>query len=297
MSLPRKQIEQIEKLLRRVTGDEPPAQLAVLRHVVEGKQAGTVGRWSLLAAVDVTQHQALATEIVTAAQQDAEAAGGKQEYICVVTAGDGVDAEVLGRARFAVHGINTETAFELRDQGAVSEPPTDRGVVQMLMRQNEAKDKALVQVFGSTLGYVTRLVESQREEIEIYKADHMNALNLIRDLTLAERTAKREDEQFEREQNRLDEAMNQGFPLLKTALTYLAASKGGPAGKLVAAAERVKVVADHFTPEDIAAMGATLPPAKRAALNAFYESALEQSIADKSDKSEGEEGNGIDEHH
>lgn len=172
----------------------------VLRHVqADGKHGSEVGTWSVPAdekdggtAAD-RNPDALADRIIETAEQDAGALGSVQRYL--LSAWFAGEDRPSGRFAFRASGAEDEDE-DADGSEALTEPPSMRGMLQQLMRHNEALMRSSVGQTMHVMEMQTRIIRSQDETVQKLVGEKMETISMVEEL----RTKKHERELAEQEQ-------------------------------------------------------------------------------------------------
>ena len=234
------------------------------------------------APVDVED---LATQIESAAYDDAEGIGGMQRY-CVLAF---VAKEKAPRRRFTFRML----ADEEDDSGAPSEEPTAKGHLTQLMRHNEALMRTVQMAIGSVLTNQSRTIESQAQAIA--DADKRRLAMFETHEQLLSRQADRdlEREKFERQEEMVREGFELGKALFPTIVNKVTGKPLLPE-TTTPGYEAIRKVFASMTESEQGAMMQfmmSLRPSNRIALQTFIEAMM--AAEDEAEKKEsGDAANG-----
>lgn len=161
-------------------GSEPKAKALVVKHRAANGKMQDIGQWEL-AAVKEDDWKLIAEEVCEGIVDDAEGAGGVQQYICSMVDADGGQISRLP-LRVAAE-VDEEDGFE-------SEPATQKGLLAMFMRHLEAKERVMTGSFATIL-------RASQEQVNALSAVVIDATN--RSMDLMRRQEELISQQHERE--------------------------------------------------------------------------------------------------
>jgi len=177
MSINRKKLE---TFIRRqlVTGAEDnPVYRMTLRHAMGGNKAAVV--------VDLEvspnhSYMELASRFEEAATDDAEGLGGLQSYV-LASYYTSYPEKIRERFSFRL-SVQTEDD-DVVDQ---TEAPTERGIVQQLMRHNEANARVMTMGMAEVVRQQNRMIERIANQNDSLMDKHFNVLDLYEKMMMAE---------------------------------------------------------------------------------------------------------------
>jgi len=183
--------------LIKVRTEEKKISKFVLRHAAPGAKGNEVDSWSHDSRMEDDDIQTLANEMVMRAQTDADGLGPGVHRYTVST----VLAKGSSGARFM---FRLRAVEESDDEIAGEDSPTTKGLLQQLMRHNEANQRLLAQSLGAIIGKQTQQLDrvyARMEKLEDERATTFLALEEAktdqhtRDMELMEANANEERKQ------------------------------------------------------------------------------------------------------
>lgn len=177
MALDRKKLEKFIRRQLTTSVDENPVCRLTLRHAMGGNKAATV----LDVEVSPTDsYIELASRFEEAANDDAEGLGNIQSYV-LASYFTAVPDKIRERLSFRLH-VQSEDDDTI-DQ---SEAPTERGIVQQLMRHNEANARVMTMGMAEVVRQQNRMIERLASQNDSLMDKHFNVLDLYEKLLTAE---------------------------------------------------------------------------------------------------------------
>lgn len=167
-----------EKVLSRFLRQEQGAKSIskyVLRHAGKGGKGHDVESFEIVEALGPEEIDLLANTIHGRAQMDADGFGpGLQRYTLTAFL---VDGKATGRIVFRVRGDADIELDEETESG--EEAPTNRGLMQQLMRHNEANNRTMVGSMGGMMQMMVRRMESQDRAMEKLQEERTRTFEII----------------------------------------------------------------------------------------------------------------------
>lgn len=180
-----------------------------LRHATAGNQrkggGSEIGTFSPPESVEDIEIKGFVSNVVNAAELDAEGLGGVQSY--VLTA---YDNEGGARARFTMR-VESQ---DILDDSDFSEPATKQGSLGQQMRHNEALVKALVATQTQSAYVMTRMITDLNEQNSALMKGHVDQVLAIEQLL----TQKHERDEMSRMNEAKIEAVKSGIESVKMAV-------------------------------------------------------------------------------
>jgi hypothetical protein len=148
-------------------GDKRPMQFRLMHRGANGKM-NEVQTWEN-EQVDDASWKLILEEMITAVQDDAEGMAGVQTYFMFA---DGADEKIISRLpiRQATHDEDDD------EDDHASEPATMKGIVSMLMRHVEAKERVHTASLGTILRHQHQIIEAQQIQQEKFDEKYFGLL-------------------------------------------------------------------------------------------------------------------------
>lgn len=182
------QAENIVKKFLRQESMSKSVDCYVLRHAGKGSKGVDVEVFEMSEALTVDELDNLAVMIVGRAQLDADGWGpALQRYTLTSMVKDHASARVVFRLKGAVD-------LDIDDEESGEESPNQRGLLQQLMRHNEANNRTMVASVGAILTSMGRRMESQDKLIENLMHQRIESFQIVEDSL--SRKHEREMERF-----------------------------------------------------------------------------------------------------
>lgn len=183
MALDRKKLEKFLRRQLTTTVDENPVCRITLRHAMGGNKAATV------LDLEVNPHDSaveLTSRFEEAANDDAEGLGGLQSYV-LSSYFTAIPDKIRERFSFKL-SVQSEDDDSI-DQ---TEAPTERGIVQQLMRHNEANARVMTMGMAEVVRQQNRMIERLASQNDALMDKHHNVLELTESLLAAQSTMELE---------------------------------------------------------------------------------------------------------
>ncbi len=292
------EVEKILTWLRREA--KQGAGLVALTHQSVGDTASAIGRWPVADADSDEVLVVLGRDLYKAACDDADGqnAPGEQQYVAFFFLASDLRNPT---SRFSLRVVSArQAALGPPGEGLSTEPPTEKGLVAQLMRQNEVTHRQAWTVLGHALGMMERhSAQVSQENLQLRQGNfeltrgYEGLLSERHIRELAAQTAQFEREQKAQFYNRLwlfapaimstlggkaqsgPRALPAGAsgPAEPTSATQ-ASEASAPAAPPPASelAVQLRSILDSMTPEQVATLQQTLSPEQFLALAALWSS-------------------------
>ncbi len=213
-----------EKLVARFLRQEQTSKNIVkyvLRHASKGRTGNEVESFEITEALSVDELDNLAAVIVSRAQLDADGVGPAiQRYVLVSLL---EDDKPSGRQPFRLKG-NSDMDIDGDDE-AGEESPNQRGLLQQLMRHNEANSRTIVQSTAAIQMSMSRQMERQERLIEKLMEDRMKSFEVIEEAMSRKHERDLEVMKENAKEQRIAFGLNKIMGLLPVALSALSKGK------------------------------------------------------------------------
>lgn len=240
------------------TSREVPIARIALRHAAAAAKGQDVESFSIPEEGFTVESLALyAQEILSRAQTDADGLGGVQRY--VIQAYD-VAKTSVGRYAFRLRGQEDEND----DSMSGEEAPTMRGLLQQLMRHNEANARTMNLMFQSNVSSLVRRIESQDRLIEGLVEQRHKDLSIIEEAKSQQHERDMQLLLTENAENRKDKLVEKLALMMPVALNHLVGKKvldGDDPNVLM-----LKAFAGSLSPEQLQSIQAGLSVEQRVVL-------------------------------
>lgn len=191
----------MERWLRSQLSVRSDVSRIALRHAGVGAKGHDVESFQIPEGLTIETLPSFANEILGRAQADADGLGGIQRYALQIYCGD------KSIARFAFRLRGQEDEFD--DSISGEEAPTMRGLLQQLMRHNEANTRTMTLGLQGIVGNLVRRIESQdrlidglvekrHKDLEIIEEAKNEQHNRDLEAFLAHAKEERTDKMFEK---------------------------------------------------------------------------------------------------
>lgn len=210
----------IYKFLRNhlLQSRETPIIKFVLRHAAPSAKGHDVETFTVPEqGFDNDSLLVFSQEILSRAQTDADGMGGVQRY--ALHAND--SQKSVGRCTFRLRGAEDE--FD--DSIGGEEAPTMRGLLQQLMRHNEANARTLNLSFQGIMGSMVRRIESQDRLIESLVEKRHQDLAIIEDAKSQQHERDMDALLASNSEERKDKLVEKLSLMLPVALNHLVGKK------------------------------------------------------------------------
>lgn len=216
MGLDRKKLEKFLRRQLTTTVDDNPVCRMTLRHAMGGNKAATVLDLEVTPSDSAVE---LTSRFEEAANDDAEGLGGLQSYV-LSSYFTAIPDKIRERFSFrlAVQSEDDDTI----DQ---TEAPTERGIVQQLMRHNEANARVMTMGMAEVVRQQNRMIERLAGQNDSLMEKHFNVLELTETLLTAQSMREVEKMKVTSEIARTDAAIEKLLVLAPAVVNRLGGKK------------------------------------------------------------------------
>jgi len=198
---------------------EVPVSRIALRHAAASAKGQDVESFSIPEeGFTIDTLQIFAQEILSRAQSDADGLGGVQRYVIQIY--DNGKAS-LGRFAFRLRGQEDEFDDSMNGE----EAPTMRGLLQQLMRHNEANARTMNLMFQGMSTSLVRRIESQDRLIEGLVEKRQKDLVVMEEARTQQHERDMQLLLTENAENRKDKLVEKLSLMLPVALNHLVGKK------------------------------------------------------------------------
>lgn len=278
MALDRRKLENFIKRQLLVGRENDPIIRLTLRHAMGGQKAATV------LDLEVNPDQSyidLASQIETAANDDAEGLGGLQGYV-LASYYQSMPDKIRERfsCRIAVESNDEDTL-------TATEAPTQSGLTAQLMRHNEANARVMAMSVGEVIRQQNRMIERMGDVNDKLMERHFDVLELYEKMLLAESTRDMEKMKVTSDIARTDQLVEKGLLLAPVIVNKFMGKKMLPE-KATAPELMVQAFVESLRPDQMHAILEKLDPPQQLLVLELIAKQQEREAADKAEKEAGE---------
>ncbi len=250
MALNRKKLETFVRRQLLTTPEDNPVMRLTLRHAMGGNKAATVVDLEVSPAHSYIE---IASRIEEAANDDAEGLGGIQSYV-LASYFTAVPDKIRERLSFRL-------AVQSEDDESIdqTEGPTERGIVQQLMRHNEANARVMTMGMAEVVRQQNRMIERLANQNDSLMDKHFNVLELHEKMMMAESTREIEKMRVTSEISRTDQMTEKFLALAPAVVNRLGGKKMLPE-KATPAEMMVMSFVQSLKPDQMEAILSKLDP-------------------------------------
>lgn len=278
------QVKIISRFLRQEQGSKSVVRY-VLRHAAKGKNGTEVESFEITESLSPEELDLLAASIHDRAQMDADGIGPTVQRYTITSYLK--DEKVTGRLAFRCKG-SADLDFDEESETGEEDAPTNRGLMQQLMRHNEANNRTLMNVMGATLTSMARRMESSDRMIEKLQEERRKEFEIIENARSQEAERQLLLESERAKQARYDIGFKKIAQLAPVALSHFTGGK--LEAKDTAFSLMLKELVSGMSEEQFMAIARTLKPEQQIAFFRMIQMMKEQ--AKESKTTEGE-SNGV----
>lgn len=266
----------IARFLRQEQSNKPIARY-MLRKADKGRKPREVETFEIVEALQPTELDQFAGTILSRAQDDADGLGPVQQHYKLesyVKVGDGsedIEPNYSSCVHFRVKGAPDP---DLDDEDG-EEAPSNRGLMQQLMRHNEANARTLVGAMGQMMHMMTSRAASQEETIERLLHERTEMLKVVEDARTEQMERQLVLESEQAKQKRIDFGMQKAAMLAPVVLSHLT---GGKVGSKESPNDLImKELIGSVTPEQLQGLAKLLRPEQQIAFFRLYETLAKET--------------------
>lgn len=274
MALDRKKLEKFIRRQLTTTVEENPVCRIVLRHAMGGSKAATVLD---VEASPTDSYIELSSRFEEAANDDAEGLGNIQSYV-IASYFTAVPDKIRERMSFRL-------MVQSEDDDAIdqTEAPTERGIVQQLMRHNEANARVMTMGMAEVVRQQNRMIERLASQNDSLMDKHFNVLDLYEKLMTVESSREIEKMKVTSKIAREDQMVEKIMLLAPAVVNRLGGKK-----MLPEAATPAEMMVMNFVkslrPEQMSKVMETLDPEQQLQVVELIQTQQARDEADKKDK-------------
>lgn len=261
--------KEVEKFIRQqlFRNREIPLASFSLRHAAPGAKGQEVETFEISGSLSTDDVPVLRDEVLARAQSDADGLGAKtQRYILMALE---AGAKNGPRCTFRLKGEGDE------DEADGEDSPDNRGLLQQLMRHNEALTRTFMMGMGSTVQHLQRQLQSANDHNENLLSQRREDFKVIEEAKNQQHEREMQLLLVSGQEDRKNEWLKKLEPLFPILLNKLS-------GKAVLTTEEKSVIAgfaDSLSPAQLATISQTLTTEQQISLVTIIKAAKEKEAA------------------